>query len=415
MEATGNRKIKEAYERVEWMRTFFWTGCLSYLLIGLAHVIMGSLLPEILAYYGKDYGDGGLLISLQFAGFLIGVLSGPWCAQKLGKRGALLLCLFCLSAAQLVFFSLPVWGLMLAIAPLAGFGFGMVETIIGALVIQHMEGSQKTSSMTRLEVFFGLGALLMPLLSSMLMAIGWWRGAFLCLSVLSTVVFVLWWLLPLGKMEGLMSRQSGVRERSAEARSRVRMSRTSWRLLTLFLLVFALYVGTEMSVANFLPSILIANVGVTPEIGALGVTCFWAAITVGRLFAAQLAERLGKSRYLLLSSSGGAMILAGFTMSDGAAASFTLIMLLGLVMSGMFAVALVYANEFFQGREERITSMLIAAGGVGGALVPLLTGGLMERLSIQQALWVLVLFYVLMLILVLQASRVGEGKGDPSV
>lgn len=387
------------------MRTFFWTGCLSYLLIGLAHVIIGSLLPEMLAYYSKDYRDGGLLVSLQFTGFLIGVLLGPWCAQKLGKRGALLMCLFCLSAAQLVFFSLPAWGLVLSIAPLAGFGFGMVETIIGALVIQHMEGSQRTSSMTRLEVFFGLGALLMPLLSSVFMATGWWRGAFLSLSILSIIVLILWAKLPLGKMQSLMSRQAVGQDASPEARTRMRMSGSSRRLLILFLLVFAVYVGTEMSVANFLPSILVENVGVKPEIGALGVTCFWGAVTVGRLVAAQLAERLGKSRYLLFSSLGGALILAVFTMASGAAFSFTLILLLGLVMSGMFAVALVYANEFFQGREERITSMLIAAGGVGGALVPLQTGWLMERLSIPQALWVLVLFYVLMFGLVLQVSR----------
>ncbi len=125
------------------MRAFFWNGCLSYLLIGLAHVIMGSLLPEMLVYYNKDYSDGGLLVSFQFTGFLIGVLAGPWCARQLGKRGAILMCLFCLSAAQLVFFSLPAWGLVLAVAPVAGFGFGMVETIIGALVIQYMEDSQK--------------------------------------------------------------------------------------------------------------------------------------------------------------------------------------------------------------------------------------------------------------------------------
>ncbi|MGG1600390.1 MFS transporter [Paenibacillus naphthalenovorans] len=394
------------------MRAFFWNGCLSYLLIGLAHVIMGSLLPEMLVYYNKDYSDGGLLVSFQFTGFLIGVLAGPWCARQLGKRGAILMCLFCLSAAQLVFFSLPAWGLVLAVAPVAGFGFGMVETIIGALVIQYMEGSQKTSSMARLEVFFGLGALLMPLFSSAFIAAGWWRGAFLSLSLLSVIVLVLWAKLPLGRMQSLMGRQDG--GQAAEARTRLRMSGGSWTLLILFLLVFVVYVGTEMSVANFLPSILVENVGVKPEIGALGATCFWGAITVGRLFAAQLAEKVGKTRYLLLGSLGGAVILAGFNMSSGAAASFTLILLLGLVMSGMFAVALVYANEFFRGREERITSMLIAAGGVGGALVPLLTGWLMERLSIQQALWALVLFYALMFVLVLQASRSVEGKDGSS-
>ncbi len=102
------------------------------MLIGLAHVIIGALMPELLAHYGKDYSAGGQLVALQFFGFLIGVLAGPWFSQKLGKRGALLVSLFCMALGEMVFFTLPPWGIVLAIAPLAGFGFGMVETIIGA-------------------------------------------------------------------------------------------------------------------------------------------------------------------------------------------------------------------------------------------------------------------------------------------
>ncbi len=85
-------------------------------------------------------------------------ISGPWFSQKLGKRGALLVSLFCMALGEMVFFTLPPWGIVLAIAPLAGFGFGMVETIIGAVVIGHFEESRKTVAMARIEVFFGVGA-----------------------------------------------------------------------------------------------------------------------------------------------------------------------------------------------------------------------------------------------------------------
>ncbi|CAG7626075.1 Glucose/mannose transporter GlcP [Paenibacillus solanacearum] len=390
------------------MKAFLWNGYLSYLLIGLAHVIMGSLLPEMLAHYGKDYSAGGQLVSLQFFGFLLGVLSGPWWSGKLGKRGALFLCLGCLSAAELVFFTLPSWPVVLTVAPLAGFGFGMVETIIGALVIQFLEGSRKTFVMTRLEVFFGLGALGMPLISSIFIAGGWWRGAFLSLGVLSFAMVVLWALLPLGRMQAMMQKTAA--GEGAELHSPPTFRHKPIGLFAIFIAVFAIYVGTEMSVANFLPSILVANVQLQPEIAVLGGTCFWGAMAVGRLFAAHLAERFGYAAYLLASCVGGCVVLACFAMVQGAAASFALIALLGLVLSGVFSITLIYANSFFKGLEERVTSILIASGGVGGATLPLLTGWCLDRMTIPQSIWLLVAFYALMVALVFWASRSRSAK-----
>ncbi|CAG7657281.1 MFS transporter [Paenibacillus allorhizosphaerae] len=389
------------------MKAFLWNGYLSYLLIGLAHVIMGSLLPEMLAFYGKDYSSGGQLVSLQFLGFLIGVLTGPWWSGKLGKRGALFLCLGCLSAAELVFFMLPSWTMVLAVAPFAGFGFGMVETIIGALVIQFLEGSRKTFVMTRLEVFFGVGALGMPLVSSLFISGGWWRGAFLALGLLSLAMIVLWALLPLGRMNAMMQKPADAGSASGNSRS---FRNKPIGMFAIFIAVFAIYVGTEMSIANFIPSILVASVQLKPEIAVLGGTCFWGAMAIGRLFAAGLAERLGYVVYLLLSCAGGCVVLACFAMVQGTVASFALIALLGLVLSGMFSIALIYANSFFKGLEERVTSVLIASGGVGGATIPLFTGWCLDRLTLQQSIWMLVALYALMLVLVYQASRSRSAK-----
>lgn len=41
------------------MKRLMWFGCWAYLLIGLAHVVVGSIMPNLLEHYGKDYSAGG--------------------------------------------------------------------------------------------------------------------------------------------------------------------------------------------------------------------------------------------------------------------------------------------------------------------------------------------------------------------
>lgn len=59
------------------MKKLIWIGCLSYFVIGLAHVVLGSILPVLLQHYDQNYSAGGELIFSQFAGFLAGVLVSP--------------------------------------------------------------------------------------------------------------------------------------------------------------------------------------------------------------------------------------------------------------------------------------------------------------------------------------------------
>jgi FHS family glucose/mannose:H+ symporter-like MFS transporter len=387
------------------MKLFVRIGALSYLLIGLAHVIAGSLLPELLAYYGRDYHEGGQLVSLQFAGFLIGVLTGPWFTRKWDRKGALLLSVGCLTAAELLFATVPPWEVVLLIAPFAGFGFGMIETLIGALVIRVMEGDQKAVVMTRLEVFFGVGALVMPLLASLFIRIEWWRGAFLTLGLLSLIVFVLWALMPIQSSKSAQAGQQHGNVTAAEGRSRGLRSSYSYIVLGVFVAIFLLYVGIEMSIANFLPVILLERFGTPSDVGALGVTCFWAAMSVGRFVAAAIAQRLGHARYLILGCTAGAILLACFAVVSQTWSAFVMIALLGFVLSGFFAIALVYANGFFPGAEERTTSFLIASGGVGGALIPLWTGWSLDLFAVIPTLGMLVSLLVLMLVLVVFSSK----------
>ena len=68
------------------MKRLIWLGCLSYFIIGLAHVVLGSVLPVVLEHYGKAYSEGGTLIFTQFGGFLVGVPLSPWLEPSFGQK-----------------------------------------------------------------------------------------------------------------------------------------------------------------------------------------------------------------------------------------------------------------------------------------------------------------------------------------
>ena len=386
------------------IRKLIWLGCLCYLLIGFAHVVLGSLLEELLDYYNLTYSSGSQLVFNQFAGFLVGVLATPWFARRFGKKRTVALALICLTVAETVYSFLPSWGWMLAAGPLAGFGFGMIEAAIGALIIDVVT-ERRAAAMSRLEVFFGLGALLMPTAASVLIHYGLWAWCFPLIAVISFVSLILWLCMPLGDATHSAKPRDNASNRDNPGSSPApavtpRYSSRSLPLLVAMMLFFLLYVGVEMSIVHFLPSILIERSGASTSLATIGITAFWAAVVVGRLLAGQLSERFGYTRYLIASSIGMLIGLILFAFSPGLWISFSIIIALGLAAAGIFAVALVFTNERLPGLTERTTSLLVASGGLGGALLPRLVGWSMDSFTIAATLGLLVTFAALLVIFI---------------
>lgn len=373
------------------MKKLIWISSLSYLLIGLAHVVMGSLLPVLLDHYGRDYSEGGRLIFSQFAGFLVGVLCAPFINKRFGKRGGIITATVLLLIAESIFIFLPPWGWMYAVGVMAGFGFGMIEAVIGTVIIASVT-DRTAVAMSRIEVFFGGGALLMPLIAGWLIKAGAWELSFAVVAGFALLTILLWGKLSFGdRLDQVLSKSPASNARiSGEASTgKAKYTGLSIPALLLFIVFFFLYVGTEMSLVNFLPSILIEKWGVTKSDAAFSVTCFWLAMTAGRLIAGFLAEKIGYRAYVLGGCTFSAVLLAVFPLAGEVWAAFGLILLLGLFMSGLFSIALVFANKLMPGTEESTPSLLIAAGGVGGACLPLLTGWAMDHLTVNQSAWML--------------------------
>lgn len=391
-------------------------GCFAYLAVGLGQLVVGTVMEPMVQAYGIRYASGGQLVLHQFAGGLAGTLCVPWLTGRIGRRRLLLAALGMMIAAETVYLLQPPWAVMLAVAPVAGFGFGMTETMVGSFII-GAAGAQANVAMSRVEVFFGVGALLMPFVGATLIDAGVWRAAFGFVTVMSAVALWLWMRYwpevldrpaapgtgsPGGDLPAGGNRPSGVPDR--------RRIRTA---LAAYALFFFLYVGLEMSFAHYLPSLLVQGHGLGEAEAALYLGAFWGAMVAGRLAAGHLADRWGSAVYLLAVCLSAALSFAAMAVWPGPATTLALTIAAGLAMSGMFAIALVLANQAAPGMTERTTSLMLACGLVGGGTLPKVSGWVFDRSGPDAARWLFVAMALALLLVMVWAAMTVSRAREP--
>jgi FHS family glucose/mannose:H+ symporter-like MFS transporter len=379
---------------------------LAYLLTGFTHVILGAVLTEILIHYGRSYSDGGILIFVEFGGFMCGVLCMPYLIRRFSRRVTISSALLMLSLVEISIAFLPAWPVTIGLALFAGVSFGVLESSIGTFVMVALKERQAVA-MSQLEVAFGLGALIMPFISSLLITWGLWTYSFFLLGACAFVMSVLWSKMSLGSYDDLLAHKISPEQQGIKPAS---YTSASLPILGIFLLFFFLYVGMETAIVNFLPSIFIETIHASTSLSTLTVTAYWLTMVIGRIFAGMIAEKITYSRFLAIVCAGSVIVLATLPLSTSVWSGFALVLLLGLFMAGMFAIGLIFANRFLPGMTERTTSLLIASGGLGGSLLPLATGKFMDHFTAQTTVWLFAGCMLIALILILTTKRWESAK-----
>ena len=182
-------------------------------------------------------------------------------------------------------------------------------------------------------------------------------------------------------------------------------------LLTIFVIFFFIYMGLELGLMNFLPSILVERLQLQESVASLSVSILWIAMIIGRLFSGKIAEAVNYMPFLIWSTVGTFLFTSAMVFVTGQWATYVLIFGTGLFMSGLFCIALVYANVLIPGMTERTTSILIASGGIGGAILQYVTGWSMSTWPVVNTIWILAGF-CLILLLTLMVSHLWTVKNN---
>lgn len=362
--------------RAPWMHLAL--AFIAFILIGCNDGALGVLIPGMRAFYQVDAATLSWLFLASTTGYLCASFNTGLLMNRLGERRFLLLGLFifCLGAA--LYGLRPPFALFLCSGAIVGFGVGMIDAGLNAYVASLPNNGRL---LNYLHAFYGIGALLGPLVASALLAqsLGW-NATYL---VWLTLAALIWLGLLLVFKRGERSVRSTPQEKEKE-RSRDNLLLATLRLRGVWLgagfLLF--YVGAEVSLGNWGYSFLTLTRSGPELFSAWVISGYWGGLALGRLTLANLIPRLGMRRLITICLSGVvlglvlAWVLPGVW---GAACGFCLI---GFCLGPLFPTAIALMPQLVSARLLPTAIGFLACLGSGGAAIfPWLAGNLVGHLG----------------------------------
>ncbi|GAB2759163.1 aromatic acid/H+ symport family MFS transporter [Salinifilum aidingensis] len=162
-------------------------------------IVYGTVLPELLREpgWGLTPGAGGLVGSLAFAGMLVGALAAGALSDRIGRRGAVLLCTAWFSVFTVL--CAVAWGPASfgALRFLAGLGLGGLVPSANALAAEFVPPGRRSLVSTLMMSGVPIGGTLAALLGIGMIPAWGWPSMFAVAALALVVVLPLCWrLLP---------------------------------------------------------------------------------------------------------------------------------------------------------------------------------------------------------------------------
>lgn len=343
------------------------TCCLALFLYAVYLGALSVLLPFIGASFGLGSAAEGRLFPANFVGFVVGVLVCGGLSDRLGRKAVLLLGIGAYALGLALFGGAAAYPSALLASALIGAGTGAMETVASALA-SDLFPERRAFILNALQVAFGAGAALSPALSHHLLTSGTdWRTLYLALAVANALLFL------------TLTLQSVPRtihppEALDLAALRAVLRQPAFVVLCLSQ---ALYVGAETGFFSWMPTYFQRLPG-GPAWAGLVVTGFWVAMTVGRLATGALVAHMPLSRLILWLALGGVAGSFLALLSTSPILVFVGVVWTGLCFSGIFGLILAEAGERFPQIAGTVFGGVVAAGGVGGAVIPWAVGALAD-------------------------------------
>jgi fucose permease len=329
---------------------------LAILVYGVIAAMLGTLLPQLASRFQLSAAQQGSVALFQAIGLIVASVSvGPLIDNK-GKKVGLVLGLLLISIAL---FALPnstgyesVCGYML----LLGVGGGIVVTGANALVSDISE-EKRASTLNLLNLFFGLGGLLTPLIASMLFA-GNTIGFCYMAAILTTATLLLHAVTPMPPPTG----ERGFKFSEAG----LVFGRPALWLLSLFLF---LYVACEVGVWNWLTSYLV-KVRNIPEADALKILSlgFALGLLIGRMVVSRILIKVAAPTVTLGAGVLMAITTYGMLQTSDSTMAAALVFLCGVAMAPVFPTTLAMVGDAFPGATATAMGIVITCGWVGLAV-----------------------------------------------
>lgn len=353
-------------------RVLFMSACAGILMFGIVLAILGTVfgLPEMRERLHIDLAQQGNLFLLLYLGiFVASFVVGP-VIDHIGNKATLFFSSALVAAAMVLFASAHTLTIAALAAVLLGIGGGGLNTSTNVLV-SDLYGESRGPMLNLLGIFFGIGALCIPLLAASIEGQFTIPQLLLFCAALSAVCAVAYALLrfpaPVGSQQGF------------SLRATLGVAKYPGVMLLAILLFFES--GNEACIGGWTSTYANAS-GFSPRTATLILAGYWAALMLSRILVASVFRAASKTSLVLasglLSIIGCALLLSGHSLL-----TFSLgVAVIGLTYGPIFPTALAIAGDRYT-NTGTVFGLLFSVALIGGMAMPWSVGQVSQSLSVR--------------------------------
>ncbi len=332
-----------------------------------------------------DKATIGITFFTGSVGFVLAGATAGALIHRYGIRIALVVGGSAYVLAGLYIATRPAFVLFVAVQVVVGYGTGTLESALNAYL---SDLPAATTLLNRLHAFFGVGALLGPLLATWLLSRTGWPVVWLVLA-LAGVPMVAGFLVtyprtPAPGASGAPTAQTGMLGTALRQRA-----------VLLGALLLAVYVGLEIGLGDWGFSYLVEARGQDDLAAGYTISGYWLGLTLGRFLLSPLASRIGLTAVGLTYASLAGVAVTGtltWLLPSGAAAVAGFV-LIGFFLGPIFPTTMAVTPQLTAAHLVPTAIGVMNAGSViGGAALPWFAGAVAQGIGV----WTLLPFSVVL-------------------
>ena len=366
---TGFVPILQPFER----RRLFWAACGGMFVFGMVLAVLGALfgLPEMRERVMVNLAQQGDIFLMLFFGVLIStILTGP-IFDSFGSKAVLASSAVIVTGALVAFSISRSFAAALVAAFALGFGGGGLNTAANAL-IADLYAEDRSAMLNYLAVFFGIGALLIPILAAAIPDFLSISQLLVIAASLAAACALAYVLLPFPPPRDAV----GFSIFASVAAAR----RNPGVMLFATLLFFQS--GNESAIGGW-TSTYVGSAGASPQAATWILAGYWAALMVGRLLGGRFVDAVGQARLVLVSGIGSALGAGILYVSRSLTMLAVGAVIIGLSFASIYPTTLAMAADRYQRNAGTIFGLLFAVGLIGGMLFPWALGRISQAAGVR--------------------------------
>jgi fucose permease len=345
---------------------------------GIVMALLGAVLPALSTRLQFTLANiGTLFLVMNFAMLATSLILGA-AMDRFGMKPPLAVGPWLVAAALMLIGAAQSFEDLLPAAVLLGIGGGALNGATNVLVADlHDEPRRKASALNLLGVFFGFGALFLPLTF----------GALLEAAGLALLLRVAAALCVATALSAALLRFPPPKQPQRLPVSEMRRFASMPVVLAMAFLLF-FQSGNEFMLGGYISTFLTRELGRDVATASLILAAYWGSIMAARVFLSRLLLRVGAHTVIL----GGAVLAAIGALVIGSAPDSRMaiagVLITGGALAGIYPSLLGVAGSRFREHSGTVFGILFTVALAGGMTMPLLAGQLAESSGIR---WVFVL------------------------